>query len=349
MADSRARHRREPADDAALLHDHAAAGGGALRVHSDAAVHSRAERQPGGVDGGALRSGERYGQLEVFEFPQQTIVYGPRQIIARINQDQVISPQITLWNQQGSQVIQGTLLVIPVGEALLYVRPLYLRASGGRIPALNRVIVAYKDQIVMEPTLDGALARIFGGDGAAARRPSIASTSTSTPAVGPEAAGRQAVPAATPNRADAASIERALPALRSRDAGTARRQLGVVRRRNQAVGRDTSRDAEMTEPASPGAILWQNWERRTRIDQLPPDCRPADREAGYSAQKDIVRCSGQNVVGWKIAATSAAGQKHIGVDGPLAGPLLANRVLSDGADRAARWEHHDGRRGRVRV
>ena len=87
----------------------------------------------------------------------------------------------------------------------------------------------------------------------------------------------------------------------------------------------------MTEPASPGAILWQNWERRTRIDQLPPDCRPADREAGYSAQKDIVRCSGQNVVGWKIAATSAAGQKHIGVDGPLAGPLLANRVLSDGA------------------
>ena len=58
---------------------------------------------------------ERYGQLEVFEFPRQTIVYGPRQIIARINQDQVISPQITLWNQQGSQVIQGTLLVIPVG------------------------------------------------------------------------------------------------------------------------------------------------------------------------------------------------------------------------------------------
>ena len=106
---------------------------------------------------------ERYGQLEVFEFPRQTIVYGPRQIIARINQDQVISPQITLWNQQGSQVIQGTLLVIPVGEALLYVRPLYLRASGGRIPALNRVIVAYKDQIVMEPTLDAALARIFGG------------------------------------------------------------------------------------------------------------------------------------------------------------------------------------------
>ena len=87
----------------------------------------------------------------------------------------------------------------------------------------------------------------------------------------------------------------------------------------------------MTQHTSPGAILWENWQRRTRIDQLPPDCRPTDRAAGYSAQKEIVKVSGQRVVGWKIAATSAAGQKHIGVDGPLAGPLLANRVLADGA------------------
>jgi uncharacterized membrane protein (UPF0182 family) len=151
---------------------------------------------------------ERYGQLEVFEFPRQTIVYGPRQIIARINQDQLISPQITLWNQQGSQVIQGTLLVIPVGEALLYVRPLYLRASGGRIPALNRVIVAYKDQIVMEPTLEAALARIFGDSaGPAGRRPAITSTSTSA-APAADAVQQPQTPAATP-RADAAAIERA--------------------------------------------------------------------------------------------------------------------------------------------
>ena len=148
---------------------------------------------------------ERYGQLEVFEFPRQTIVYGPRQIIARINQDQVISPQITLWNQQGSQVIQGTLLVIPVGEALLYVRPLYLRASGGRIPALNRVIVAYKDQIVMEPTLDAALARIFGGSGAGSvsRKPVITSTSASP------APGQPTATAGTAPRVDTALAERA--------------------------------------------------------------------------------------------------------------------------------------------
>jgi uncharacterized membrane protein (UPF0182 family) len=127
---------------------------------------------------------ERYGQLEVFEFPRQTVVYGPRQIIARINQDQIISPQITLWNQQGSQVIQGTLLVIPIEEALLYVRPLYLRASGGRIPELNRVIVAYRDQIVMAETLDAALDRIFS-TGAAAGRRQTTSTST-TPDAAPE-------------------------------------------------------------------------------------------------------------------------------------------------------------------
>jgi len=88
----------------------------------------------------------------------------------------------------------------------------------------------------------------------------------------------------------------------------------------------------MTEQAgNAAAILWQNWQQRTRIDELPPDCRPRDRAAAYSAQKEIVRFSGQDVVGWKIAATSAAGQKHIGVDGPLAGPLLSNRVLADGA------------------
>jgi 2-keto-4-pentenoate hydratase len=77
------------------------------------------------------------------------------------------------------------------------------------------------------------------------------------------------------------------------------------------------------------AILWKNWQERTRINELPPDTRPADRAAGYAAQREVVKFSGQKVAGWKIAATSAAGQKHIGVDGPLAGPLLANRVLKD--------------------
>jgi 2-keto-4-pentenoate hydratase len=79
------------------------------------------------------------------------------------------------------------------------------------------------------------------------------------------------------------------------------------------------------------AILLRNWQQRTRIDELPKEVRPVDRAAGYAVQAEVVRGSRQNVVGWKIAATSGAGQKHIGVDGPLAGPLLANRVLPIGA------------------
>ena len=110
----------------------------------------------------ARSDGAHYGKLQVFQFPKQTLVFGPQQVVARINQDQVISPQITLWNQQGSQVIQGTLMVIPIEQSLIYVRPLYLRAQAGRIPELTRVIVAYQNRIVMERTLDEAIARLFG-------------------------------------------------------------------------------------------------------------------------------------------------------------------------------------------
>jgi uncharacterized membrane protein (UPF0182 family) len=111
----------------------------------------------------ARSDGAHYGKLAVFQFPKQTVIFGPKQIAARISQDQAIAPQITLWNQQGSEVIQGTLLVIPIEESLIYVRPLYLRASGGSIPELKRVIVAYQNQIVMEETLEAALERIFPG------------------------------------------------------------------------------------------------------------------------------------------------------------------------------------------
>ncbi len=110
----------------------------------------------------AQSDGEHYGRMHSFVFPKQKLIFGPRQVVARIAQDQVIAPQITLWNQQGSQVIWGTLMVIPIEESLVYIRPLYLRAAGGRIPELTRVIVAYENRIVMEETLDAGLARLFG-------------------------------------------------------------------------------------------------------------------------------------------------------------------------------------------
>ena len=111
----------------------------------------------------ARNDGEFYGQLVVYRFPKQKLVFGPKQITNRINQDADISRQISLWDQRGSRVIRGNLLVIPIEESLIYVQPIYLQAEGGKIPELKRVIVAYENRIAMEETLGLALERIFGG------------------------------------------------------------------------------------------------------------------------------------------------------------------------------------------
>jgi uncharacterized membrane protein (UPF0182 family) len=105
-----------------------------------------------------------YGRLLVYVFPKQKLVFGPRQIDARIDQDPVISQQLSLWNQQGSQVLRGSMLAIPIEQSLIYVQPLYLSAtSPGALPELRRVIVASGNQIAMEPSLEQSLQRIFGG------------------------------------------------------------------------------------------------------------------------------------------------------------------------------------------
>jgi hypothetical protein len=169
----------------------------------------------------ARSDGEHYGKLRVFEFPKQKLVFGPRQVVARINQDQTISPQITLWNQQGSAVIWGTLMVIPVEESLIYVRPLYLKASGGRIPELTRVIVAYQNQIVMEDTLEEGLARIFGARGAPAAPAATPPDGTQTSAPAPAAQTAGTAPPAAGNDALAAEArthyDRAIAAQRAGD------------------------------------------------------------------------------------------------------------------------------------
>jgi uncharacterized membrane protein (UPF0182 family) len=110
----------------------------------------------------ARSDGPHYGKLTALEFPKAKLVYGPKQIDARIDQDTVISQQITLWSQAGSQVIRGSLLAIPIEKSLLYVQPLYLAASQGSLPELKRVIVAFGNQIAMEETFEQSLQRIFG-------------------------------------------------------------------------------------------------------------------------------------------------------------------------------------------
>ena len=116
-----------------------------------------------------------YGQLVVYNFPKQKLIYGPSQINARIEQEARISQQLTLWKQGGSDVIRGNLMIIPIEESLLYVQSLYLKTAQGEIPELKRVIAAYGDQIVMETNLERSLAALFG-----AQRPAAAGTAAAS-------------------------------------------------------------------------------------------------------------------------------------------------------------------------
>ena len=109
----------------------------------------------------ARSDGEEYGKLLLYKFPKQKLIYGPNQIEALINQDPVISQQISLWNREGSRAIQGNLLIIPIEQSLLYVEPLYIEAEENSLPALARVIVVYENQIVMAETLDEGINAIF--------------------------------------------------------------------------------------------------------------------------------------------------------------------------------------------
>ncbi len=112
----------------------------------------------------ARSDGDRYGTQLLYTFPKQELIFGPEQIEARINQDPVISQQISLWNRTGSRAVQGNLLVIPLERSLLYVEPLYLQAEQNQLPTLVRVIVVFANKIAMAPTLNEAFDAIFGAD-----------------------------------------------------------------------------------------------------------------------------------------------------------------------------------------
>jgi len=102
-----------------------------------------------------------YGRMLFYELPKEKLIYGPNQISAMIDQSTLISEQLTLWDQKGSSVIRGKLIVIPIENSFLYVVPLYLKAEGTSFPQLKRVIVATGDRVVMEPSLDEALSDLF--------------------------------------------------------------------------------------------------------------------------------------------------------------------------------------------
>ncbi len=129
----------------------------------------------------ARNDGAEYGKLRVYRLSRQVLVFGPTQIENRISQNTDISRQVSLWDQHGSQVLWGDLLVIPIGTSLLYVQPLYLRAEGGKIPELKRVVVAYQNEVAMSETLDGALGELFGGSSATRGTPAPATEAGGAP------------------------------------------------------------------------------------------------------------------------------------------------------------------------
>jgi uncharacterized membrane protein (UPF0182 family) len=135
--------------------------------------------------------GAQYGTSVVYNFPKTKLVDGPLQIEARIDQNAQLSGQLTLWNQQGSHVRRGALLVIPTGRALLYAEPIYLQAERSPMPELRLVVLALQDRLAYGPTFESAMTALFGG----------AVSSLSAAAVPPESARRTPASTASPQPA----------------------------------------------------------------------------------------------------------------------------------------------------
>ena len=130
----------------------------------------------------ARSDGADYGKMLLFEYPKDKVIFGPQQVEARIDQDPRISAQLSLWNQQGSKVIRGNLLVLPIENSNLYVEPLYLQASQSQLPELKRVILATENNLVMGVSLDDALNQLFGnGTATAAASETTVPSSVATP------------------------------------------------------------------------------------------------------------------------------------------------------------------------
>jgi hypothetical protein len=146
--------------------------------------------------------GAHYGTAEVYDFPKTRLVDGPQQIESRIDQNAQLSGQLTLWNQQGSHVRRGSLLVIPCGKALLYAEPIYLQAERSPMPELRLVVLALQDKLAYAPTFEAALASLFGSE------QSTLSGSESTRASSANPANPSAPPAATDLKSLAAQAGR---------------------------------------------------------------------------------------------------------------------------------------------
>src|SRR5204862_557657 len=130
--------------------------------------------------------GENLGEIQMLQLSKQELIFGPMQIAARINQDQNISKDLSLWNQQGSQVLRGQTLVLPVENTFLYVEPIYIQATEARMPQLRKVVLAEGSTLVYTDTYEQALAQLSGTARAVAQQ-AIATPAQPPPGAQPPA------------------------------------------------------------------------------------------------------------------------------------------------------------------
>ncbi len=177
-----------------------------------------------------------YGKRTVFQFPSQTSVFGPAQVEAQIDIDPEISAQITLWNQSGSTVVRGNLIVLPVGDSLIYIQPVYLASNSSKFPAFERIVVASSNHVVWAPTLAGSLEKFLAeqDSGAPGPSPTPAPSPGATPTPAPSGSPG---PAPSPPSGDVSALidfanlhfERAEAALRGGDFATYGSEIELVR------------------------------------------------------------------------------------------------------------------------
>ena len=159
------------------------------RVRGNPPLHPRQPQQPHRLDRRALRRRRLRNSAVVYNFPKTRLIDGPQQIEARIDQNAQLSGQLTLWNQQGSHVLRGSLLVIPSGKALLYAEPIYLQAQQSPMPELRIVVLALQDKLAYGTTFQAALTSLFGGEAS-----SLTATDATTPPPPSQSTGAPTVP-----------------------------------------------------------------------------------------------------------------------------------------------------------
>ena len=207
----------------------------------------------------ARNDAPNYGEVRAYQFPADTTIFGPSQIEARIDQDPTISAQISLWNQSGSEVIRGNLIVVPVGNSLIYLQPVYLQSTSSAFPEFQRIVVASPTTVVWGRTLAEALNLLLAAQGGG---PGASPSPGPTPTPGPSATpGASATPQPTlpPGGglpADVAGLvdyanahfELAQAALRNGDFATYGTEMDNVQRALEALGQLTGSPAPSLGP-----------------------------------------------------------------------------------------------------